>query len=722
MVKGNDYLGSKGLCEIAPISVANLFATLTGCSPSQTLRIVTSLAVCGNLALLTRKRKFRKLQFSLWTCTLVMSALSSQNKLCFVIGPMGDEGSDIRAHFDLLLQKIIEPVLAMYDNFQIERPDRMPHPGLIDAQIINRLFEADIVIADLSNRNPNVFYEIGIRHVLQRSIIHMHKSGEMIPFDISLYRSIPFSFQGPSTIKKARDSLHDAIESVLSPDFESINPVTHARRRPFYVSSRTAVEEKLLFDALLHVEHRLKEIKLSERFSEERRKRLRLLADTVEDFSPDGFQRFEGLRDDEYKFVMEIIMKRIEPDLRLTKRNRRFEAISAVRTERGRVETGTSCRVAGSMARKPRPTRNPGEARAAYKRALQVVEEARQSGAKELHLDRIDLKSIEQIPPLHGLTTLESVVVGEKVRDLGPLLSVPNIKELRLNFTRTKRLSSLGNLAGLERLSLFHLSTCDFSGLSLLHNLQSLAIIGGSFVNPESLAQLLSLNRLNVTSTGITDISALSKLRELYELDLSHTNVTDLTPIYELTKLRRLILANTKIVSLAPIARMASLEELHLSGTDVSDLSPLASMGSLRELDFRQTKVDSVSALVDIKSLRRLNVSELVSDILPLSHLPILESLNLEGSAVADLSPLAKLDKLKELNIAHTRVSDLAPLAYLSSLVVAAKAKATYLGALYFLGCPLKDKVLRKLATRVDPERTVETISYLRKQQGLPSI
>ncbi len=67
----------------------------------------------------------------------------------------------------------------------------------LDSQIIIRLLDCDLVIADLSSLNPNVFYEIGIRHMIQKPIIHMYLEGTKIPFDVAPYRAIRFKLSHP---------------------------------------------------------------------------------------------------------------------------------------------------------------------------------------------------------------------------------------------------------------------------------------------------------------------------------------------------------------------------------------------------------------------------------------------------------------------------------------------------------------------------------------------
>ena len=76
-----------------------------------------------------------------------------EKKLCFVIGPIGDPGTDVRRHADWLFRGIIKPVFAKHfsDEFDVPvRADEIVAPGIIHTQIIQRLLEAPLVIADLS--------------------------------------------------------------------------------------------------------------------------------------------------------------------------------------------------------------------------------------------------------------------------------------------------------------------------------------------------------------------------------------------------------------------------------------------------------------------------------------------------------------------------------------------------------------------------------------------
>ena len=86
-----------------------------------------------------------------------------EKPLCFVIGPYGERGSQTRQWSDFLFEKVVAPVLC--DGYKVQRTIDSPESGQITGRIKRDLQNARIVIADLTADNPNVYYELGIRHV-----------------------------------------------------------------------------------------------------------------------------------------------------------------------------------------------------------------------------------------------------------------------------------------------------------------------------------------------------------------------------------------------------------------------------------------------------------------------------------------------------------------------------------------------------------------------------
>lgn len=108
---------------------------------------------------------------------------------CFYITPIGDEGSDARKHSDLFLGSIVEPALSPF-NLKVVRADNIAEPGIITRQIVEHLFRSRLVIADLSFHNPNVFYELALRHAVRLPIVQIIRGGDRVPFDVNQMRTV----------------------------------------------------------------------------------------------------------------------------------------------------------------------------------------------------------------------------------------------------------------------------------------------------------------------------------------------------------------------------------------------------------------------------------------------------------------------------------------------------------------------------------------------------
>lgn len=108
---------------------------------------------------------------------------------CFYISPIGEDDSEQRQHADLFLGSIVEPALEEF-GLKVVRADRIGKPGMITAQIIEHIFRSKLVIADLSYHNPNVFYELCLRHVRRLPTVQIIRRADKIPFDLEQFRTI----------------------------------------------------------------------------------------------------------------------------------------------------------------------------------------------------------------------------------------------------------------------------------------------------------------------------------------------------------------------------------------------------------------------------------------------------------------------------------------------------------------------------------------------------
>lgn len=123
-------------------------------------------------------------------------------KTCFVVSIIGKENSAERTHADDVFNHIIEPALS--NEFEVTRADKMYHADKIDNQIFSSLKSSDLVVADLTGTNPNVFLEVGYRMALGKPIIFLvQKNSEPLPFDIQSINICHYDILGNKVLAEA---------------------------------------------------------------------------------------------------------------------------------------------------------------------------------------------------------------------------------------------------------------------------------------------------------------------------------------------------------------------------------------------------------------------------------------------------------------------------------------------------------------------------------------
>ncbi|MFJ2775354.1 hypothetical protein [Kitasatospora sp. NPDC087315] len=169
-------------------------------------------------------------------------------RTCFVIGPIGNKlaqaGSPALRAYEDSLETFEKVVLPACSKFGIDplRADRIAHAGEITEQICRHVLQDDLVIADVSEGNANVMYELGLRHATGKPTIHIGEHGQL-PFDIALIRTIQFT-RSPSGLVDARKDLENALEGGIRSGFDLLTPA-RIHRALQAVDTETAIEGEL---------------------------------------------------------------------------------------------------------------------------------------------------------------------------------------------------------------------------------------------------------------------------------------------------------------------------------------------------------------------------------------------------------------------------------------------------------------------------------------------
>lgn len=160
--------------------------------------------------------------------------------LCFVLMPFGRkmDGAGRVTDFDAVYQQIIAPA-AQQAGLEPVRADEEKIGGTIHKPMFERLMLCHYAVADITGANPNVFYELGIRHALRpRSTVILFREGTVIPFDIALVRGMSYNADGAGQPLDAAASVAAIARQLLearenphpdSPIFQLVDVVPHSQ-------------------------------------------------------------------------------------------------------------------------------------------------------------------------------------------------------------------------------------------------------------------------------------------------------------------------------------------------------------------------------------------------------------------------------------------------------------------------------------------------------------
>jgi hypothetical protein len=121
-------------------------------------------------------------------------------------------------------QLIYEPAIRKAGLRPIRADADIFGTGKIMDQIWSGIMAAKVLVAELTSRNPNVFYELGLAHALQKPVVLISSNGDDVPFDLKHIRVIYYDlndpFWGEKLIEKVAENILSAIKNPEEAVFE----------------------------------------------------------------------------------------------------------------------------------------------------------------------------------------------------------------------------------------------------------------------------------------------------------------------------------------------------------------------------------------------------------------------------------------------------------------------------------------------------------------------
>lgn len=131
---------------------------------------------------------------------------------CFVIMPISNQLGYESGHFQLVFEDIICPAIKLA-GMNPKRADNVANTNLIQLDILNSIINSPMAICDMSARNPNVFYELGMRQAFDMPTVLLRDNETDAPFDISGLRYVTYSkSMSYRSVNDAIAKLSDAIQ------------------------------------------------------------------------------------------------------------------------------------------------------------------------------------------------------------------------------------------------------------------------------------------------------------------------------------------------------------------------------------------------------------------------------------------------------------------------------------------------------------------------------
>lgn len=177
------------------------------------------------------------------------------NNTCFVIMPIGTQSigeimlseEDQREKYDYIIKNAI---LKADPSLEVIRADEELNPGSISNDIFTKLMHSKYVIADITYPNPNVFYELGIRHAIRPGTILIREKVDFsIPFDISHLRHIEYTRE-PSGMDKLAFELKKRFgfynQNPMKPDNQFLELCSFTNYEPISYATPSQSKEDML--------------------------------------------------------------------------------------------------------------------------------------------------------------------------------------------------------------------------------------------------------------------------------------------------------------------------------------------------------------------------------------------------------------------------------------------------------------------------------------------
>jgi hypothetical protein len=186
-----------------------------------------------------------------------------EKPVCFVIMPISDVPGYDAGHFGRVYEHLLKPAIVEAGYMPV-RADDTNKTDYIVVGVVQKVVDSAIVLCDYSARNPNVLYELGIRHAFNRPVVLVKDTRTEKVFDI---QGLRYTEYDPSlrvdTVQKDISRISNAIKETAGNDEDAYNSVVHlAGLSAAQVPEKQTIspDTHVLLSAIANLENRIENL------------------------------------------------------------------------------------------------------------------------------------------------------------------------------------------------------------------------------------------------------------------------------------------------------------------------------------------------------------------------------------------------------------------------------------------------------------------------------
>jgi len=189
--------------------------------------------------------------------------METNNKSCFIIMPISDQEGYEQGHFTRVYNHLLKPACEQA-GFNAVRADDEVKANYIVIDMIKKILDSDMVVCDLSSKNPNVLYELGLRQAFNKKVVLIKDIKTTRIFDIQGLRTIDYDEtlridKIQKNVNEISKALKETFES-QGEDFNSLIQLLSIKPAVLPHTLEISKESTLILDALNNISNQLNKL------------------------------------------------------------------------------------------------------------------------------------------------------------------------------------------------------------------------------------------------------------------------------------------------------------------------------------------------------------------------------------------------------------------------------------------------------------------------------